>query len=401
MVSAGAANNRTSIRSFQLKVGFFIPSVGRGGVESSLAKLLRSLNSPDLDLTVLYGTAPPDWLNSIKDVADLVQLDRKPFLPFTKRIFGERASISISLISALKNHLCESDLDVVIGYQSGAIALFARWRAGVDIPVAVRESIVPSIAFKYESSVWSFLKKRVKSFAFSRADAVIAVCKGAADDLIENFDVPENIVEVIYNPAIPENIESLKLEKIYHPWFDESETIPIVVSVGRLNLQKDCPTTLRAIAHLLKKREVRLVMVGDGPFIEELKDLAADLGIEKNVWFAGFQSNPYKFMAKSNVFVLTSIYEGIANVLSEALACGAPVVATDCPTGPTEVLLGGSAGKLVPVGDHAAVSEAIQEFLDDPSLNGTFSDGIAKSLSRFQPEMAAQTYDDLLRRLTS
>jgi glycosyltransferase involved in cell wall biosynthesis len=384
-----------------LKVGFFIPSVGRGGVESSLAKLLRSLNNPELDLTVLYGTAPSDWLDSIKDLADLVQLERKPFLPFTKRILGERASISLSLISTLKNHLRESDLDVVIGYQSGAIALFAKWRSGVDIPVVVRESTVPSIAFKYEFSVWSFLKKRVKSFAFSRADAVIAVCRGAADDLIENFDVPESIVEVIYNPAIPENIEPLKLEKIDHLWFDESETIPIVISVGRLNLEKDCPTTLRAIAHLLKRQEIRLVMVGDGPLLEELKELAVDLGIEKNVWFTGFQNNPYKFMAQSNVFVLTSIYEGIANVLSEALACGAPVVATDCPTGPTEVLLGGSAGKLVQVGDHAAVSEAIQEFLDDPSLNATFSEGIAKSLSRFQPEMAERAYNDLLRRLTS
>jgi glycosyltransferase involved in cell wall biosynthesis len=131
----------------------------------------------------------------------------------------------------------------------------------------------------------------------------------------------------------------------------------------------------------------------------ELQDLAVELGIDESVWFAGFQSNPYKFMAQSDVFVLTSIYEGIANVLAEALASGVPVVATDCPTGPTEVLLGGRAGLLVPVGDHAAIATAIQRHLDDPKLNESFSGGIAESIARFQPDAAATAYYDLMRKL--
>jgi glycosyltransferase involved in cell wall biosynthesis len=384
-----------------LKIGFFIPLVGLGGVESSLAKLLRSLSGTDIEPVVLYGEAPSDWLDSIRGVAELVHLKRRSGIPLTGRIFGERAAISISLVGELAAYLRSGDLDVLVGYQSGAVALFARRRSGMDIPVVVRESIVPSIAFYYESKIWSFLKKRIKSFSFSRADAVVSVCEGASVDLIENFSVPENIVQVIYNPAIPEDIESLKSEHIDHQWFGSYSDIPIVVSVGRLTQQKDCPTTLRAVAEISKIQPVRLVMIGDGPLRDELEQLADQLGISENVWFAGHQNNPYKFMAQSDVFVLTSIYEGIANVLAEALASGVPVVATDCPTGPTEVLLGGRAGKLVPVGDATAVSAAIKQFLDDSSLNDLFSDGIAESLKRFQPEMAAKAYVDLMQRLIS
>ena len=384
-----------------MKVGFFIPSVGRGGVESSLAKLLHALSDAGLELTVLYGEAPTDWLDSIRDSAKPVRLRQRPLLPFAARIFDARASISLSLVRDLAQYLKQGDIDVLVGYQSGAVALFAKWRAGVDTPVIVRESTVPSIAYKYESKTWSFFKKRVKSFAFSRADAVVSVSQGASDDLTDNFGVPESMIEVIYNPAIPEHVESLKFEKIEHSWFDESSTVPVVVSVGRLTREKDCPTTLRAVAELSKTREVRLVMVGDGPLLQDLQVLAAELGIEPSVWFAGHQRNPYRFMGQSSVFVLTSIYEGIANVLAEALASGAPVVATDCPTGPTEVLLGGRAGLLVPVGDQVAVANAIGRFLDNPSLQESFSSGIAESIKRFQPEMAAKAYVELIKKLAA
>jgi glycosyltransferase involved in cell wall biosynthesis len=307
----------------------------------------------------------------------------------------------LSLVRDLTQQLKSKNLDALVGYQSGSAALFAKWRAGVDTRVIVRESIVPSIAYKYEASKWAILKKLVKAFAFSRADAVVSVCRGAADDLIENFGVPEQSVEVVFNPAVPDNLDVLKSEAIEHEWFRESESVPIITSVGRLSPQKDVPTTLVAFAELLKSHEARLVVVGEGPQLAELQSCADELGIAENVWFAGHQANPYKYMAQSNVFVLTSIYEGIANVLAEALACGVPIVATDCPTGPTEVLLGGRAGKLVPIGDATAVSAAIKQFLDDSSLNDSFSEGIAESLKRFQTEMAAKAYVDLIQRLIS
>ncbi len=382
-----------------MKIGFFIPSVGRGGVESSLAKLLHTLSGAGFDLTLLYGEAPADWLESIRGTAEIVQLQQKSYFPFAGRLLGSRASISISLIRDLTRFLKGSDIDVLVGYQSGAVALLARRRAGVDTPVVVRESIVPSIAFKYESKFWALLKRRIKAFTFSRAVAVIGVCEGASNDLIDNFGVPASIVNVIYNPAIPPDLEALKAEKIEHAWFDDSEKVPVISSVGRLSSQKDIPTTFRAISELLKTRDVRLVVVGEGPLGEELQALAAELGIEKSVWFAGFQSNPYKFMAQSDVFVLTSVYEGIANVLAEALACGVPAVATDCPTGPTEVLLGGRAGLLEPVGDHVAIGAAIQRHLDDPSLNDSFSNGAAESIARFQPDAAASSYLKLMSKL--
>jgi len=383
-----------------LRIGFFIPLVGRGGVESSLSKLIRALSGTDHDLTILYGEAPDDWLDAIGDSAELVQLQKKLPLPFVDKLVDTRAASSLALTRDLIRYLKQDELDVLVGYQSGAVAIYARWRACVGIPVVVRESIIPSIAFKHESSRWTYFKKRVKSFAFSRADAVVTVCKGALDDLVENFGITASRVRVVFNPAVPDDIQSLVAEVIDHPWFDGSSEVPVVCSVGRLSDQKDIPTTFRAIAEILKEREIRLVMVGEGPLLGELQSLTVELGIEQSVWFAGHQTNPYRFMAQSNVFVLSSIYEGIANVLAEALASGVPVVATDCPTGPTEVLLGGRAGRLVPVGDHVAVADAVRAFLDDHSLNESYRAAIAESLERFQPEVAAKAYVELIRDLT-
>ncbi|MGD9299694.1 MAG: glycosyltransferase, partial [Thiohalocapsa sp.] len=153
-----------------------------------------------------------------------------------------------------------------------------------------------------------------------------------------------------------------------HPWLDEAaqHAAPVLLGAGRLERQKDFPTLLRAFAALRGERRCRLVLLGEGAWRHRLTAEAAALGVAADLDLPGFQSNPYPFLARARVFVLSSAWEGSPNVLTEAMALGTPVVATDCPSGPREVLADGRFGRLVPVGDAAALAKAMAATLANP-----------------------------------
>ena len=130
--------------------------------------------------------------------------------------------------------------------------------------------------------------------------------------------------------------------------------------------QKDFSTLIRAFSRVRQNQPAHLVIIGEGRQRSELETLAQSLGIEKDVWMPGLSDNPYAFMSKASMLVLSSIYEGLPNVLIEALACGCPIVSTDCPSGPSEILLKGKYGTLVPMGDIPALAQAIHHTLDHP-----------------------------------
>jgi glycosyltransferase involved in cell wall biosynthesis len=142
---------------------------------------------------------------------------------------------------------------------------------------------------------------------------------------------------------------------------------PVILAVGRLTLQKDFPTLIRAFARLRARRSARLVILGEGELRDELEALVAELGLTADVALPGFVDNPFSWMRGSALFVLSSAWEGFGNVLVEAMACGTPVVSTDCPSGPAEILENGKWGRLAAVGDAEALARAIAEALDDPN----------------------------------
>jgi glycosyltransferase involved in cell wall biosynthesis len=179
--------------------------------------------------------------------------------------------------------------------------------------------------------------------------------------------VPSAKVKVIYNPTVTPEIFRKATEPVQHPWFVDNR-VPIILAAGRLHRQKDFPTLLRAFSLLRQNRPCRLVILGDGKKRRRkaLRQLAKQLGIEKDVSLPGFVENPFAYMARANLFVLSSAWEGFGNVIVEALACGCPVVSTDCRSGPREILDNGRYGRLVPVGDPEALARAMLEALDDP-----------------------------------
>ena len=204
--------------------------------------------------------------------------------------------------------------------------------------------------------------------AYPMADAIVAVSDGVADRLARKTGLPRAAIRTVYNPVVVPELPALAAEPVAHPWFRPGGP-PVVLGVGRLVEQKDFPTLLRAFALVRQRRPARLVILGDGPAEarRDLEAVAAGLGCAEDLDLPGFVANPFAYMARASVFALSSLHEGLPGALIQALACGCPVVSTDCPSGPSEILEHGRHGRLVPVGDHEALASAILACLDDPS----------------------------------
>ena len=203
---------------------------------------------------------------------------------------------------------------------------------------------------------------------YPRADAWIAGSQDVADDFARVTGVPVERIATIHNPVVSPDIERRAREPLAHPWFQPGEP-PVVLGVGRLVKQKDFPTLIAAFARVRAERPLRLVILGEAQSErrrERLLELAAELGVGADVALPGLVENPYAYMSRAGVFVLSSAWEGLSGVLIEALACGCPAVSTDCPGGSAETLAGGRYGPLVPVSDPEALAAAIRTVLDTP-----------------------------------
>ena len=172
-------------------------------------------------------------------------------------------------------------------------------------------------------------------------------------------------MKVIYNPVVTPELYQKITEFSEHPWFAPNSP-PVILGVGRLEMQKDFATLIRAFAKVQSQRPARLMILGEGISRPQLEALVRELGVAENVTLPGFVANPYAYMARSAVFVLSSLFEGLPTVLIEAMAAGTSVVSTDCKSGPAEILERGLYGKLVPVGDIEAMAKAIISTLDRP-----------------------------------
>jgi glycosyltransferase involved in cell wall biosynthesis len=235
--------------------------------------------------------------------------------------------------------------------------------AGAGTPVIVREATtVTAYARISQSRRNSLLPMLVRRF-YRHADQVIAVSQGVRDDLVDKLDVPSAKVRVIYNPVDLERVKRLAEQDLSHPWFCEPDC-PVVVTVARLDESKDFDSLLSAVQRVNRTRAVRFVVVGEGPERSRIESLARHFEVADRIWLAGYQENPYRFVARADVFLHPSKVEGLPNAVLEALALERPIVSSDCDSGPREILLGGRYGSLVPVGDADAMAAAILEKLE-------------------------------------
>lgn len=221
---------------------------------------------------------------------------------------------------------------------------------------------------------------------YRRADAVIAVSQAMADDLVPRMGLPSNRVRVIRNPVVTPALADLAAAPSPHPWLEEG--VPVVVGMGRFTRQKDFPTLLQAFARLCGHTPARLVLLGDGTGRAVCTQLAHELGIADRVLLPGFAINPYAWLARARLFVLSSRWEGSPNALAEALALGVPCVATDCLSGPRELLAEGRYGALVPVGDAPGLADAMRATLAAPLPPDTLREAVRD----YRQDIAAGAY---------
>lgn len=233
---------------------------------------------------------------------------------------------------------------------------------------------------------------------YKYADKVISVSKEQSEQTKKYFNLKNGRVLFIYNPFDLTNISQKAKEKIEHIWFEEKK-YPIVVTVSRLDPMKDLPTLLRAFVSVLKEKPARLVIIGEGPQKKELENLAKELGISENIWFTGYQENPYKFMAKSDVFVLSSKFEAFPTVLIEAMRCNIPIISTDCDFGPKEILENGENGILVPVGNVEKMAKAILLLLNNQKLSQYFIEKGKRKVSEFGIERSVAEYEKIIKEI--
>jgi glycosyltransferase involved in cell wall biosynthesis len=246
---------------------------------------------------------------------------------------------------------------------ANVVAGFAGRMAGRDTKVIVRESNAPVSTPKSTLSRWLTYKLAPLSYRLSHG--VIAVSDGVAQELTRMDTAIKKRVHVVPTPVISEEVLALAEEPVDHPWFQNRKG-PIIMSAARLERHKGFETLFGAFARLRDRVDARLLVLGEGSYRETLEAERDRLGLSDHIDMIGFQRNPFRFMAKADLFVLASEHEGLPNVLVQAMALGAPIVSTDCKAGPAEILCHGKFGRLVAVGDQESLSVAMYEALQEP-----------------------------------
>ena len=237
--------------------------------------------------------------------------------------------------------------------------IIAKYLSGNSVKciISVRNHLTTYFPLYYKIN-WHRNYASAVRFLYPKADKIVAVSKGVKNDLVQSFGVLSDCITVIYNPVVTPNIVDRSTEYTKDDdWFNSD--IPVILSVGRLHPQKRFEVLIQAVARVNENIPARLIILGNGAEKENLMALVNRLNLTSKVRFAGYQENPFSYMAKSSLFVLSSQNEGLPGVLIEAMACGCPVVASQCNSGPEEILDYGKWGTLVPVGEVDKLAKEI------------------------------------------
>lgn len=359
------------------RIAFLLPSLEGGGAERVVVKLLREMSTAEIQLDLVLVAAHGLYLDQIPKTVRIIDLHTQrvaeAVFPLCRYLRQERPLILISNMSHVNIIAC---LAKMLTHSKNAVVCVEHAQFGAE--QNVREKIVQYLA----------------RWLYPKADAVIAVSQGTAKSVEAAIKAMRGKVQVIYPPVVDEALLTESEAPLEHPWLGSE--IPLFLTVCRLSTQKDFTTLLNAFQLLRRQRQARLLILGEGPFREALEAQVSAMNLSEDVAMPGFTANPYAYMRQVNAFVLSSRSEGFGLVLIEAMACGCPVVSTDCPGGPREILEDGRFGALVPVGDAEALAAAMCQALDAPVP----AEQLRRRAMDFSTARAANAFLDLAARLT-
>jgi glycosyltransferase involved in cell wall biosynthesis len=356
-------------------LALFLPALAGGGAERVMLDLAAAFVARGVTVDLVVATPGGALRSEVPDGVALHDLG---------------AARTLAAAHALVRYLRRARPSALLATLAHANVV-AAWAAGFapGTRLVLREANTASSDQGAEGALGRAMRFAMR-LAYRRAAAVVAVSDGVAADLRSHLDVPDARLHVIANPVLTPRVATGALRTPGHPWLSDGGP-PVVLAVGRLAPQKDFAMLVRAFARVRATTPCRLLVLGEGPERARLEALAAELGVATDVAWPGFDPNPFAAMAHAAVFALSSAWEGLPNVLIQARSLGTPVVATDCPSGPREVLDGGALGALVPVGDDAAFARALADALRSPRLATS-----AAWRARYDADAIALQYLDVL-----
>jgi glycosyltransferase involved in cell wall biosynthesis len=334
-------------------VGLFFSNLHGGGIQRVMLNLAEGLLQQGCRVDLIMVRAEGPLLTGI---------------PAGCHLFNLNADHASQSLFALVRYLKSEKPAVMLSNQThlNVTAVLARILSGRRVRLVLSEHNTIDYSARYPDNWKDRFNPILARIFYPHADEIILVSKEAARHFLKATHLSKKLVKVIYNPSVSEKLIELSKTPPEKPWINSPNT-PVILAAGRLTRQKDFGTLLRAFS-LLRNRVplARLLIFGEGEGLAELEKLSRELELKDAVQFPGFVINPFAYIANSSVFVLSSRWEGFANVIAEALMCGTPIVSTDCPSGPAEILEGGKYGRLVPVENPEALAEAIFQELKDP-----------------------------------
>ncbi len=332
-----------------MRVAIFTANMDGGGAERAMAKLAAGIADRGFDVDLVLSDASGHYLAEV---------------PPQVRIVNLHASRVLASLPGLVRYLRRERPAAMLTSMNyvNVVGIWARALARVDTRLVVNEQNALSLEAAHSPRRRHRMLPRLIGRFYPWADRIVSVARGTADDLSRTAGLPRERIDVVHNPIVTPELKQLADAPLDHPWFRPGEP-PVVVSVGRLAEQKDFGTLLRAFAQVREDRDARLVILGEGPERGSLEALITELGLDGAAALPGWVQNPYPWMKGAGAYVLSSRWEGLPSVLIEALYCGVPIVATDCLSGPQEILDGGGHGLLVEVGDVDGLARGIRSAL--------------------------------------
>lgn len=343
-------DERVMPRSRPARIAIFVPSLRGGGAERVAVDLANRLAIAGLRVDLLLVNREGPYEAELRAEVNVIDFGK-----------SRAALCMLPLVRYLRRSGPEALLTFLNHVNIIAIIAKTLSRVNTRLVVSERNSLV-----RFAQGGLNRVLRSLSAILYPMADGIIAVSDDMRMELIRELGLAPDKVVAIPNPVDTQRIRQLAQEAPLHAWLQDP-TVPVILAVGRLCEQKNYLILLEAFRRVLETRSARLVVLGDGPLRSVLGQKAEALGIKERVDFVGFQSNPFGWMARARLLVSASRHEGFPNVLVQAMACGLPVVSTDCPTGPREILADGRWGRLVPVDDAGALAMAMVETLDDPT----------------------------------
>lgn len=324
-------------------VAIYLPDLSGGGAERLHIQLAPLLMQAGLAPYFLLDVRRGQLLDAVPEACPVAILD---------------APRQLAALPKLVQYLRSKRPDVLIANMEhmNVMAILARAIARVPTRIIVCQHNSFSEQAKRAGWQWRILPALYRRL-LPRADAIVAVSHGVATDLSERCGITPSRITVIHNGLVDAGFDDRAAGEPDHRWFGEA--LPVIVAMGRLVAQKDFATLIRGFASIADRTDARLIILGEGPERAALQAMIDAAGLNQRIDLHGFVDNPLPWLRRAAMFVLSSRFEGFGNVLVEALACGTPVVSTDCPHGPSEILEGGTYGTLAPVGDAQALGEAM------------------------------------------